>query len=665
MTVKTWDQAEKALSERMPGFRTRPQQRMMAESVQRTVNGNSNHPVLLAQAGCGVGKSLGYLIPALTGGGRVIVSVSTKALQDQLVSKDLPMLADTLFPGLTFATLKGRSNYVCQRAADRSGTRAEVRPGSAGERQDLVSPVPDEVWSQISVDSEGCVGKGCPFRDRCYSERAKKKATESRVLVVNTSLLTQDLRFRGMTRGNASLLGDFDFLVVDEAHEMPDIVASGLSTRISFRRITDVTAKLAYHLDSKAAPAKIAQLNETAAAYFNTCKAWFDQQDAKIRTAEMSSGDYDSMRGMADLMGWLHAQVMDAACSCEPLLSPDGEMVDQCEYARRVDTLFNDLEMFAVSETSINVVWMERTRTGNVALMSSPAEVGGFLASTLWNPKFCSNGTADPVYGDQDKPTYPIRAVLTSATLGVGGDFEYMSRRLGLGERESLDVGTPFDFQNQARLYLPPADAPNPSKQYAQWKGWAQQQMLDLVSAAGGGALILFTSTAAMREAHAALKTRIRRITGAPVYLQGDTHTNQELNRLFSGDTHSVLFATRSFMTGVDFSGDTCRLVVIDKMPFPVPDEPVFKARCQASDDRFGPRSSFGRVSIPEMSLVLIQAFGRLIRTVDDTGVVAILDPRMRAGWASPIRRSLPPAPLADSVESVRAFYSELTLRVS
>ena len=646
MTVKTWADAERQLARKMPGFRSRPQQQKMAGSVELAVSGNANNPVLMAQAGCGVGKSLGYLIPAISGSKRVIVSVSTKALQDQLVSKDLPMLESALFPGLTFATLKGRSNYVCQRAADKAGIRADVVPGSAGERKDLVSPADDETWSKISVDAEGCVGKGCPFRDRCYSEKAKVKALASKVLVVNTSLLTQDLRFRGLTRGNASLLGDFDFLVVDEAHEMPDIVASGLSTRISFHRITDATSKLAYHLSPKGSASQIEKLNSAAAEYFNACKTWFSQQQDFVRTAEMSADDYSAVGRLADLMAPLHSAVMDADCSCDPVEGPDGEMIDQCEYGRRVDSLYNDLVMFSGSEHSINVVWMEKTKNGNVALMSSPAEVGGFLHATLWNPEF---------------ERTPTRAVLTSATLGVGGDFNYMAHRLGLGEREDLDVGTPFDFLNQARLYLPPSSAPNPTKQRTAWLPWAQSQMLELVQASKGGALLLFTSTAAMREARDAIGPKIRRM-GLNVLMQGDGLDNRTLAQAFEADTHAVLFATRSFMTGVDFSGDTCRLVVIDKMPFPVPDEPVFKARCAAVDQR-SPNSSFAKVSIPEMSLVLIQAFGRLIRTVEDTGVVAILDPRMRAGWAAPVRRSLPPAPMVNSLDIVRAFYTQLAER--
>jgi ATP-dependent DNA helicase DinG len=656
-TIKTWHQAEARLAEVMPGFRSRPQQQELGQRVAQAVSGNSAHPVLMSQAGCGVGKSLGYLIPAIAGGGRTIVAVSTKALQDQLMGKDLPMLHDTLFPALTFASLKGRSNYVCQRAADKNNLTAAVTPGSAGERQDLLRPVDDKTWSEISVDAEGCVGKGCPFRSECHSERARQKALNARVVVVNTSLLTQDLRLRGMTKGNASLLGDFDFLVVDEAHEMPDIVSGGLSTRVSLRRIVDCASKLTYHLSADKSAAWVSELVDEATAYFDGCSAWFKSQDERTRTAELAEEDFATLARLCTLLDPLHKATQDADCSCEPGESPDGEIVEGCEFARRIASLATDLELFARSEGSINVVWMERTRAGQVALMSSPAEVGGFLDSTLWHPNW-----RKPERGEGGVPV--TRAALTSATLAVGGDFTYLARRLGLKNYDSMDVGTPFDFERQARTYLASADAPNPSKEYGRWKMWAQRETTALVNSAGGGALLLFTSTAAMRESYDALRQRFAN-RGWHSKMQGDGLTNRELSDWFQRDTHGVLFATRSFMTGVDFAGDTCRLVVLDKMPFPVPDEPVFKARCAAVDARFGERSSFGRVSVPEMSLVLIQAYGRLIRTVDDTGVVAILDPRMRAGWAAPIRRSLPPAPVVGSSDDVAAFYGTLALRTS
>lgn len=649
MTITTWEQAEAGLAKAWPSFQPRPQQRAMAAGVTQTVHGNSRHPVLMAQAGCGVGKSLGYLIPAIASGGRTVVSVSTKALQDQLVRKDLPTLRDTLFPALTFAMLKGRSNYVCLRAAGKTGHSAQIVPGSDGERSDLVSPVADEVWREITVDAEGCVGrKACPFADQCYSEAARRKALSARVLVVNTSLLTQDLRLRALTRGKASLLGDVDTWIVDEAHEMADIVAGGLSTKLTMRRLSDTAAKLAYHLEAKDAPLWIERLISDAASFFNGAKAWFEQQRGDVRTAELADDDRKALTGLVDALAPILGEVSRARCSCEAAVdSETGEEIEMCEYNRRVDSLMSDLVVFADSESSRNVVWMELGR-GGVELRSSPAEVGGWLDTALWNPPY------------EDDPT---RAILTSATLGVGGDFTYTARRLGLKSYTDLDVGSPFDYDHQARLYLPPADAPNPTKQRDAWLSWSQQQTLDLVRAAGGGALLLYTSTSAMRAAHDRLSGSLRRDGFTPL-LQGDGLDNRTLAERFSRNTHSVLFATRSFMTGVDFAGDTCRLVVIDKMPFPVPTEPVFKARCDAADAKFGEKASFRRVSVPEMTLVLVQAFGRLIRTVDDVGVVAILDPRMRAGWAAPIRRSLPPAPVVSDLAEVAAFYREIRSRL-
>jgi len=650
MTIKTWDEAEAKFAAAWPTFQPRPQQRLMAQSVARCWSGNANHPRLLAQAGCGVGKSVGYLVPTIASGRRAVVAVSTKALQDQVYLKDLPMLKQVLFPDLTFAVLKGRSNYVCARACDKNSIPYQVQPGSNGERGDLVTPVTDDQWRSMSVDADGCIGrKQCPFADQCFSERAKRLAAEAQVVVVNTSLLTQHLKLALTTSGNASMLGDVQAVVVDEAHEMPDIVASGLSTRVTMHRLTDTLSRLAYHLTAKDVPVRVARATELAASFFNGAAAWFQAQDEDLRTADLADDDRKALGPLIDELAYLSAQSGKAMCSCEPVFDNDtGEERLLCEYARRTSSLLSDVADFADDTPGHSVVWMEYNGR-QVALCAAPAEVGGFLDSALWNP---------------DWQRQPTKAVLCSATLAVGGDASYLASRLGISGYDWEDVGTPFDYKTQARLYLAPASAPNPAKQYADWKRWAQDEMYGLIDAAGGGALLLFTSSAAMREAHQALAPRLRR-RRLGAYLQGDGLDNRQLAARFAADTDGVLFATRSFMTGVDFAGSTCRLVVVDKMPFPVPTEPVFKARCEAADRRWGEKASFRKVSVPDMSMVLMQAAGRLIRTVEDRGVVAILDPRLRAGWALSIRRSLPPAPLVGAVDDVRDFFAALPAGVA
>ncbi|MGF7228862.1 MAG: ATP-dependent DNA helicase [Candidatus Saccharibacteria bacterium] len=634
---RTWSDAEKALSVAWPGFSAREPQRTMALAVSQVAHNSGPAPVLLAQAGTGVGKSLGYLIPAIQSGKRVVVAVSTKSLQEQLYTRDLPNLKATLFPDLTFAMLKGRSNYVCMRNSGDGG--ASVRPGSDGERGDLLRPVDDKTWSEMITDAEGCVGRQrCKFGNECFAERAKDRALAARVLVVNTSLLTQDLRLRLMTGGERALLGDYQLLVVDEAHEMPGIVADGLSTQITLGRIVAVAQRLRAHLLAKDADAWLDQMLDAASQYFEATARWFRIEAGKDRTAKLAADDRIAIRKIVEPLGRIQDETTIAACTCE-----SAELDEPwCEHARRVDTLAADLSVFTLDSDVKDVVWIEYDeRKGRITLRTAPVEVGGFLDAALWH----QDGSQDPV------PT-----VMASATLSMGSDFSYIAQRTGLGRDtyRGMDVGSPFDYGRQARLYLPYSDDPDPKQPV--WRAWAQQRMTELVGAAGGGALLLFTSVSAMREAYENVAPRLES-QGMRTFCQYQPgSTNRELAEAFASDTHSVLFGTRSFMTGVDFPGDTCRLVIIDKMPFPTPGDPVFEARCRLVDQRLGDGSSFRHVAIPEMTMVLLQAFGRLIRTTSDRGVVAILDGRLRKGWTSQVRRALPPAPVIGSVDAVADF---------
>jgi ATP-dependent DNA helicase DinG len=651
-TPSTWQQAETALAVAWPGFRPRQQQRTMALAVSQTASGTGPAPVLLAQAGTGVGKSLAYLVPAIASGRRTVVAVSTKALQDQLYTRDLPELKHTLFPDLTFAMLKGRSNYLCLRAAGGGGV-AQVRPGADGERPDLVSPVDDRTWSEMVTDAEGCVGRArCKFGNDCFAERAKDRALGAKVLVVNVSLLTQDLRLRQMTGGERSLLGDFELLIVDEAHEFPGIVADGLSVQVTLARVSAVANRVQNHLLEQASDKWVSDLVDRAARFFDETRAWFQQHAGKERVAQLGPDDRKAVQAILTPLVEIQSATTSAACTCESAESEE----PWCEHARRVDSLAADLAAFALPpDESERVVWVEYDeRRQRVTLKSAPVEVGGFLDGALWRQ-------SDLRSGESGRATVPT--VLSSATLSMGSDFGYIARRTGLARDtyHGVDVGSPFDFQNQARLYLPYSDEPDP-KQRDTWLYWSQTRMLQLVEAAGGGALLLFTSVSAMRDAYAAIAPGLQDRGYRTLVQYTEGVSNRELAQQFAADRDSVLFGTRSFMTGVDFPGDTCRLVVIDKMPFPSPGDPVFAARCRVADER-RPGSSFQSISIPEMTLVLIQAFGRLIRTTSDRGVVAILDPRLRKGWTSAVRKALPPAPVVGTVADVADFFAKETAR--
>jgi Rad3-related DNA helicase len=300
--------------------------------------------------------------------------------------------------------------------------------------------------------------------------------------------------------------------------------------------------------------------------------------------------------------------------------------------ASRVESVLFDGDDETVRWTEIE----RNARFGDTThLKVSPIHVGAFLEETLWSQ---------------------VPVALISATLSVGGSFKYISDRLGLANPSTINVGTPFDYQTQARLFLPGAKMPSPKERGA-WQAYANATTLDLVRKAGGGALLLFTSRSAMRDAYAALSYEFEQY-GITTLMQGQDGSNKEIAERFKADEHSVLFALKSFMTGFDAAGDTCRLVVIDKLAFPVPTEPVFAARAQQVKARGG--SDFSDLSIPSMTLTMVQAFGRLIRSKKDRGVVAILDSRLTStAWGQKIVKTLPDAPVIMSTDEAAAFYGE------
>jgi ATP-dependent DNA helicase DinG len=641
MTIKTFADAEKVLAAKLPGYTERPQQQALAAFVEKII-AEGGHG--LAEAGCGTGKSLATMIPAILGGKKTIVATATIALMEQYANKDVPFLQEHLGVPFTWALVKGRSNYFCRAKAVDPKAQArvphlkamldelEADDNHTGDREHFETPVTKEEFSYVASTSNECPGKRkCPFGEVCFAEKAKAKGREAQVVVTNTAMLMADLKVREMTDGYATMLGEYDLVLIDEAHETEEYATNALGSEV---RKTGITAMVG-EVNTFAAVQGVALKNDTEVA-MKTEEVWALIDEKGDRERLPLRFFVDNSEVFMELVEALRA----FAEEIDEITISRGDVKEETKRTRLVKRANNYADRLVDAMTmddDLLVRWTEVTenRAGKQTLIkTAPVHVGSYLAAWLWD-------------------TTP--SVLISATLSVNGDFSFIKDRLGLPETtESMNVGTPFDYTKQALLYTPDRAIPSP-KERAAWLSWSGVAMQELISAAGGGALMLFTSRASMQAAYDTLSPWLE-MQGYTPLVQGQG-SNKDLAARFVEDTHSVLFALKSFFTGVDFQGDTCRLVVIDKLPFPVPTEPVFAARSEQVERLGG--SSFRDLTIPMMTLTLVQGYGRLIRTAEDKGVVAILDSRLtNTGWGGKIVKGLPGSPRATDFSTVKEFYA-------
>jgi ATP-dependent DNA helicase DinG len=610
----------------LPGREARPQQVEMARAVAAALAGGRP---LVVRAGTGVGKSLAYLcgaVPHLQAeGARMVVATATKALQDQLAGKDLPTVAQ-VETGLTWAVLKGRSNYLCRQAAVEAARLADAPtlPGSdargigdevtkllawsrdtpTGDRAELDFEPRPQAWSSVSVGSDECPGaNACPSGDSCFAEAAYERARKADVVVVNLHLLGAHVASGGF------VLPEVDVVVVDEAHETEDVLAGALGVTLTPGRVGAVArlvpgSALVRHrdaLDRALAPLANRRLPGGAAGEAGLAEALGD-------LAEAIREERRVLRGKDD----------------DPVVQARRERA-----AKALDSLGADIDTVLSTssdepglraETGDTVTWVESSGT-QPALRVAPIDVGGELAKVLWS-------SATPI--------------LTSATIPPG-----IPARLGLvAETVELDVGSPFDYRSHSLLYVPRL----PDVRHPDHEDAAHDELEFLVTAAGGRTLALFTSWRAMRAAHAALDPRL------PYrLLVQDELPKPALVEAFRTDKTSCLFATMGFWQGVDVPGDACSLVVIDRLPFARPDDPLAEAR----RERAGP-AAFAVVDVPHAAVRLAQGAGRLIRTATDRGVVAVLDPRLaESSYRPAILSALPPMRRTRDRSEVVAFFSQ------
>ena len=599
----------------------------MAEAVTRSL-GSERH--LAVQAGTGTGKSLAYLVPAIRYAQMhettVVVSTATIALQRQLVERDLPRLADALEPLLptrpTFAIQKGRNNYVClhKLATDepseslieeeelswlgkhvkRVAEWAQDTP--TGDRDDLVPGVPDQAWRQVSVTSRECLGAArCPHGEECFAEIARENTKDVDIVVTNHALLAID------ALADVDVLPQHDAVIIDEAHELDGRITSVATSEISARALT-MAARRAGKLGAKRETLEDVIDDFTAAIDLEAPGRWETISDP-------ARGGFVALRDAL----WKTRQAIGDAPEGEAQNDPEtfaerGNLKNHLEDLH--DAVVRILEVFDEPDPAkhTDVVWLTRSDRYGDSVSVAPLSVAGLLHERLFGER---------------------TVVLTSATLTVGGNFNAMAASWGLpkGQWDSLDAGTPFDPAKAGILYTA-KHLPTPGRD-----GLSQEtldEIAELITAAGGRTLGLFSSKRAAEQAAEAMRGRLP----FDIYVQGEDSTGVLVDK-FAKSENSCLFGTLTLWQGVDVPGSACSLVIIDRIPFPRPDDPLLQARSNAADA--AGRSGFMEVSATHASLLMAQGAGRLLRSVNDRGVVAVLDNRLSTKrYGSFIRRSLP-----------------------
>lgn len=645
-TVDLLDAAVSAL-----GGSRRPGQVRMATAVTTALE-KERH--LAVQAGTGTGKSLAYLVPAFRHaqetGHTVIVSTATLALQRQLVERDLPRLAEALEPHLekkpTFAIMKGRSNYVClnkvSRAAELEDEDALLDEDAVshlgrhvqrvyewaddtetGDREDLEPGVPDLAWRQVSVTSNECLGATrCPHGEDCFAELARRRAADVDIVVTNHALLAID------AVADINILPEHDVVIIDEAHEL-----DGRITSVSTAEITGRALKMAAsRAKSLGANGKDQRLSEQANELSQLLAGF-----APGRWTDLPEEAKQQLMGLADTL---------ADCRETIARAPEGEQAQDPEksaerqnlanhLASLVEAIARILDVFATGDPAAHadVVWLERDeRTLNDTLAVAPLSIAGMLHEKL--------------FGEQT-------VVLTSATLALGGRFDAMAAQWGLpkGTWDSLDVGYPFDPARSGILYTA-AHLPQPGRDGLSPP--TLQEIRELIMAAGGRTLGLFSSRRAAQQAAEELKPTIP----FDIYLQGEDSIGALVDK-FTKNENSCLFGTLTLWQGVDVPGPSCSLVLIDRIPFPRPDNPLMQARTEAA--KAAGRNGFMEVSATHAALLMAQGAGRLLRSTADRGVVAVLDSRLETKrYGSYLRASMPQMWPTSDPEVVRGALKRL-----
>jgi ATP-dependent DNA helicase DinG len=614
----------------LPGYEERPAQQKLSEAVAGVLE---NGGLLLAEAGTGTGKTLAYLLPAVELSRRVVVSTGTKNLQEQLVTKDIPLLAKALGRDLSVAVMKGRGNYLCllrHASFAKGGTfrrtdeiplfrsvEAWATETETGDRAEIAD-LPDSVdfWREISAASENCIGQSCSLFDACWVTKMRQRALEADLVVVNHHLLCADLAVKEGSYGQ--VIPPYDTVILDEAHLVEDVATQYFGVQVSSYRVEELTRDVerelkAAELDAREVRSEVASVRMRAERLF--------RQLARGPGSRLAP-NWITTRATEEALALL--QRLEGLRTALLALPDRPESIGGL--AGRTLTLAAELAFLFKAEDDSHVYFIE-TRGRGVFLRAMPIDVSERLKELLFDG---------------------VRAaVLTSATLAVDGGFTYMKDRLGIEATDELLLPSPFHYPEQAILYVPRAIPEPPAPGFVDH---AAEEIVRLLELSRGRAFVLFTSYANMN----AVAERIAGRIDYPVFIQGEA-PKPALLEMFRETPHAVLLATTSFWQGVDVVGEQLSCVVIDKLPFASPGDPVVAARIERLRSHGG--NPFGEYQVPVAVLMLKQGLGRLIRSASDTGILAVLDSRlMRKAYGSRFLESLPPARLVHDLAEVERF---------
>jgi ATP-dependent DNA helicase DinG len=642
------------LAQSIQGFEPRAGQVEMADRVARVFEQGG---VLLAEAGTGTGKTLAYLVPAILSRQRVLVSTGTKNLQEQIYFKDLPALRDALNVPFTATCMKGRANYLCLHRLDQLNESqgaiihdvflpivrewaGRTATGDRAELEDLPEDLP--FWSEVAATAETCLGTECPRYDDCFVTRMRQRAAASDIVIVNHHLLCADAAVRQHAFGE--VIPACPHAVIDEAHQLEDTATQYFGLSVSSYRLEDYARDVEQlaRAGTVTDTAALADIERAIDKVRDHARTFFSElafahrgggrfrTDERIRVTEASIAP--AREAAAYLAGALDLAEATLALLAKPQTDAEKSAEDAASLSRRAGEIRDELRFLLRADDQAYVYFVELRGKG-IFLRAAPIDVSAIMRELLF---------------DRMRAT-----VLTSATLSVDDRFDYIRERLGLGRGagaiDEIRLASEFDFARQAILYLPPRMPDPASPEFAAAAG---RQVIELLKRTQGRAFVLFTSYAALRSVQAVAEMAL----DYPILVQGTAPRTQLLRR-FRETPHSVLLATSSFWQGVDVVGDALSCVIIDKLPFASPGDPITSARIDAIRARGG--EPFGEYQVPLAILALQQGLGRLIRHRRDRGVMAILDPRLKTkGYGRRFLASLPPAPLVHDLGAVEAFFS-------